>query len=109
EPIEKMEFSCWRNAALRERVRALGRRDAILCGIETHVCVLQTALDLLADGYRVFVAADAVTSRTPLNRRVGARLMERAGAILTPTETVIFQFLEKCGTPEFKAMLEEIR
>lgn len=107
--MEKLEFSCWRNEGMRAALRAFGRPHAILCGIETHVCVLQTALDMLAAGLRVFVPEDAVTSRTATNRRVGLRLMERAGASIVSTETIVFSFLEKCGTPEFKAMLARIR
>lgn len=107
--LEKLEFSCWRNEGMRDALRRFGRPHAILCGIEAHVCVLQTALDMLAAGLRVFVPEDAVTSRTATNRRVGLRLMERAGASIVSTETIVFSFLEKCGTPEFKAMLAKIR
>ena len=107
--LEKTEFSCWRNEGMREALRKHARPHAILCGIEAHVCVLQTALDMLASGLRVFVPEDAVTSRTEANRRAGLRLMDRAGASIVTTETIVFAFLERCGTPEFKAMLAEIR
>ncbi len=109
DTMEKMEFSCFRDEAMKERILSFSRPHAILSGIETHVCVLQTALDLLEGGYRVYVPADAVTSRSPENRRVGLRLMERAGASIVTTETIVFSFLERCGTPEFKAMLAEVR
>jgi nicotinamidase-related amidase len=79
-------------------------QSAILAGMESHVCVLGTALDMLREGVCVHVPADAVVSRTESNRRTGLALMDRAGAVVTSTETVIFQLLARAGTPEFKAM-----
>ena len=81
-----------------------GRDQALLCGIETHVCVNQTALDLLGRGVDVHVAADAVGSRTAANRDVGLHKMERAGATLTSVETALFELLERAGTDEFKTI-----
>jgi isochorismate hydrolase len=79
-----------------------GRDQALVCGIETHVCVNQTVLDLLAAGTEVQVAEDAVGSRTEENKRVGLHKMERAGATLTSVETALFELLGKAGTDEFK-------
>lgn len=103
-PIEKVDFACTAVPAFCEALRASGRRTVILTGVETHVCVLQTALGLLEAGYTVHVPADAVASRTAANRQIGLDLMGRAGAVVTSTETVVFQLLGRAGTPEFKAL-----
>jgi nicotinamidase-related amidase len=99
-PIEKVVFS----AAEAEGFDLSDRDQALVCGIETHVCVNQTVLDLLADGRDVQVAEDAVGSRTEENRRVGLHKMERAGATLTSVETALFELLGRAGTDEFKAI-----
>ncbi len=109
EPFEKVEFSGWRAEGFAEQFRYLGMRAAILAGMESHVCVLGTALDMLRDGVVVHVPRDAVVSRTEENRQTGLDLMDRAGAVITSTETVIFQLLERAGTPEFKAMSKMLK
>jgi nicotinamidase-related amidase len=81
-----------------------GRDQALVCGIEAHVCVEQTVQDLLDRGIEVHVAADAVSSRTALNRRLGLEKMERSGAWVTSTEMALFELLGEAGTPEFKAI-----
>jgi nicotinamidase-related amidase len=78
------------------------RDQVLLCGIEAHVCVNQTAEDLLAAGREVHVVGDAVTSRTAENRALGVHKMERSGAVLTSVETALFELLREAGTPEFK-------
>jgi nicotinamidase-related amidase len=98
EPIEKVCFS----AAEAEGFDLGGRDQALVCGIETHVCVNQTALDLLGSGVEVHIAADAVGSRFEENKRVGLHKMERAGAELTSVETALFELLGRAGTDEFK-------
>jgi len=109
EPFEKLEFSGWRAQGFAEHFRYLGMRAAILAGVECHVCVLGTALDLLREGVLVHVPRDAVVSRTEVNRRTGLELMERAGAVITSTEVLIFQLLERAGTPEFKLLSKLLR
>jgi len=99
-PIEKTVFS----AARAEGFDLGGRDQALVCGIEAHVCVSQTVHDLLERGIQVHVAADAVASRAPENREVGLRKMAESGAILSSTETALFEWLERAGTPEFKAV-----
>jgi nicotinamidase-related amidase len=81
-----------------------GRDQALVCGIEAHVCVEQTVQDLLDRGVEVHVAADAVSSRSALNRRLGLEKMERSGAWVTSTEMALFELLGEAGTPEFKAI-----
>jgi len=99
-PVEKTVFS----AARAEGFDLRGRRQAIVCGIEAHVCVSQTVLDLLDDGVEVHVPADAVGSRHRSDYEVGLRRMDDAGAVLGSVESVLFELLERAGTPEFKAV-----
>ena len=105
EPIEKVCFS----AAAADGFDTGGRDQAIVCGIETHVCVWQTAHDLLDRGLEVHVARDAVSSRTEENREVGLRKMEAAGAAVTSVETALFELLGAAGSDEFKSVQRLIR
>ena len=100
EPIEKVCFS----AAAADGFDTGGRHQALVCGIEAHVCVWQTAHDLLDRGLEVHVARDAVSSRTEENREVGLRKMEAAGAAVTSVETALFELLGAAGSDEFKAV-----
>ncbi len=102
DPVEKISFSCCIEEPFMRRLDSLSRRKVILTGMETHICVLQTALDLLDADYTVHVPFDAVCSRSDANRDAGLRFMERAGAVVTSAETAVFQILEKAGTPQFK-------
>ncbi|NPV75327.1 MAG: hydrolase [Anaerolineae bacterium] len=102
--VEKMSFSCCGEPAFVEALKTTGRRSALLCGMETHVCVLQTALDLLEDGWQVFVAADAVCSRSKLNWKLSLETMRQAGVVITPTETIVFQLLGVAGDERFKRL-----
>jgi nicotinamidase-related amidase len=103
-PLEKVQFS----AADAQGFRLGGRAQVLLCGIEAHVCVNQTALDLLASGVDVQVAEDATGSRSDENKRIGLRKMERAGATLTSVETALFELLGRSGTDEFKRVQQLI-
>jgi len=98
EPLEKVVFS----ASDAEGFDLGGRDQALVCGIETHVCVSQSAIDLLGAGVEVQVPLDAVGSRTEENKRVGLHKMERAGAVMTSVETALFELLGRAGTDEFK-------
>ena len=98
--IEKTVFS----AARAEGFDLRGSEQAIVCGIETHVCVNQTVHDLLADGIEVHVPADAVGSRHDIDYECGLERMVRAGAVVTTVEAALFELLERAGTPEFKAV-----
>jgi nicotinamidase-related amidase len=98
EPIDKVRFS----AAAADGFDLQGRDQALICGIESHVCVSQTAHDLLDRGVEVHVARDAVTSRTEENRELGLHKMEGAGAVVTSVETALFELLGAAGTDEFK-------
>lgn len=96
--IEKTVFS----AAKADGFRLAGRDQAVVCGIETHVCVSQTAHDLLSRGVEVHVPADAVGSRHRLDYDRGLDRLDRAGAVVSTVETVLFELLGRAGTPEFK-------
>jgi nicotinamidase-related amidase len=101
-PIEKVSFSAVDANGFPGALHEARRDQVLLCGIEAHVCVNQTAQDLIAEGAEVHVAQDAVTSRTAENRALGLHRMERSGAIATSVETALFELLRQAGTPEFK-------
>jgi nicotinamidase-related amidase len=107
--LEKLAFSCTDDPGFLEVQRRLGRDQWIVVGMETHVCVYQTARGLMALGSMVHVPADAVISRAPANTHHGLRLIERTGALVTVTETVLFDLLGKAGTDEFRALSRLIR
>lgn len=102
--LEKTAFSCCAAPGLAAQLASDGRDKVLLVGMETHVCVLHTALDLLAHGLRPYVAADAVASRQSQDHDVALRRMEIAGAVVTTVETVAFEWVGQSGTPEFKAI-----
>lgn len=103
--VEKMHFSCAEEPAFLERLAAFGRSQIVLVGTEAHVCVLQTALGLVDKGFGgVVLVADAVSSRTPANAERAIARMERAGAEIVTTEMVVFEWLHRAGTPEFKSV-----
>ncbi len=90
--------------AFNNQLNQLGRKQIILTGIETHVCVLQTASDLIQEGYEVHVVADAICSRKRLDWEIGLRWMEKRGAMISTTEIIAFQLLKEAGTKEFKGL-----
>jgi len=108
-PFEKLEFSCWATQGFAQQFRFLGARAAILIGMECHVCVLQSGLDMLREGVTVHVPRDGVISRTEENRVTGLEVMDRAGVLVTSAETVVFQLLERAGTSEFKTMAKLVK
>jgi nicotinamidase-related amidase len=107
--FDKLEFSAAAAPAFAQLAPGLARDQWILCGMETHVCVYQSARDLVARGWAAHVCADAVCSRTPLNWELGLRLMERAGAIITSTEVCVFDLLGRAGSDEFRALSRVIK
>jgi nicotinamidase-related amidase len=105
----KLMFSCRECGPLFERWRDQGIYKILAVGIETHVCVQQTVLDLLAAGFQVYVAVDAVGSRYAVDRETALRRMEMSGATLTTTEAALFEWCEVAGTPEFKRISALVR
>ncbi|HOX59307.1 MAG TPA: hydrolase [Candidatus Paceibacterota bacterium] len=108
-PMEKVAFSACGAAGFVPALKQKNVSDAILCGIEAHVCVTQTCLDLLEQGFRVFVVADAVSSRTPENCRFGLGRMRSAGAAIVSTEMALFELLQQAGTAEFRQILPLVK
>ncbi len=107
--IEKIAFSCCREQACLDAFKATGARDIIVCGMETHVCVYQTVLDLLAQDLRPFGAADAVCSRAKLGWRTALEGMRAAGATVCTTEMILFQLLVRAGTEKFKQVSKLVK
>jgi nicotinamidase-related amidase len=108
-PFEKTAFSCADAEGFMDRVRALGADHIILTGIEAHVCVLLTALDLLGRGLKVSVVADAVCSRRAANLEIGLAQARQAGAVITATETVVFQLLGGADNDAFRELSKLLR
>ncbi len=110
-PLEKNEFGCFNNDAYCARMKSLpGDRNTLLvCGMESHICVMQTALGALNSGYIVHVASDAVSSRTELNWQVGLERMRAAGAVISSTEMMIYELLRTSSGPAFKEMLQHLK
>lgn len=103
--LEKMHFSCCSEENFDAFLAQQPRPVTVLFGIESHICVLGTALDMIARGHRIAVAADACGSRSPENHALAVEAMRAAGAPVIPTETVVYHMLGRSGTPEFKALL----
>ncbi len=108
-PLEKVTFDCCKGDGFLQKIASLRKTHIILAGMETHVCVLQTCLGLLAKGYFVHLVSDAVSSRKKDDYKTGRKMMRDAGAVVTCTETVLFQLLEKAGTQEFKVISKRIK
>ncbi len=110
-PIDKTEFSCFGKDTFCSAVKTLpGHRNTmLLCGMEAHICVMQTALGALEQGYIVHVASDAIGSRSEWNWQVGLERMQNAGAVISSTEMMIYELMRKSGTPQFKELLQFIK
>ena len=107
-PVPKVDFNCFGCESFVKRIQDMNRRTLILCGIEAHICVAQTALYAAAD-YEVHVVADAIASRLPENRRIALERMSRRGITITSTEMVIYELLKKAGTDTFKEVLKLVK
>lgn len=108
-PFEKTAFSALKEPGYDDAIGAGIRDHVVVCGIETHVCVLQTVADLQGRGHQCFVPYDAVASRTEANRDFGLQALREAGAVVSSVETLLFYALERAGTPEFKRLAPLIR
>lgn len=108
-PIEKVAFNCCGEPSFVDEIRRLGRQKAIVTGMETHICVLQTSLGLLQEGITPHLVGDAACSRTTENWESGMAFIRDAGGVITNTETVLFQLLGVAGTEEFKIISKRIK
>jgi nicotinamidase-related amidase len=111
EAIDKVQFSCFGSDVFCSVLKRMpGHRNTILlCGMESHICVMQTALAALREGYLVHVASDAVSSRAEWNWRIGLERMRAAGAVISSTEAIIYELLASSGTREFKELLPYLK
>lgn len=109
EPLSKLSFSCCGDTVFLEQLAATKREQVLIAGIETHVCVYQTAMDLLERGYAVQIVADAVSSRTAHNREIGMERMKAEGIRLTSTEMALFELMRVAEGPQFKEMLKIVK
>lgn len=108
-PVAKMHFSCLGSEEFAKRLRSLGAKQLVLCGIEAHVCVLKTALDALEEGFEVHVACDAVSSRKKTDRDISTKRYLQSGVFLETAESVIFQLMDRAGTEEFREVSRLIK
>ena len=107
--VDKMRFSCARQPLFINALESTGKKQVVLCGVETHICVMQTALDLQELGYDVAVATDAVSSRNPSNWQSALYRLGAAGIELPVTESVLYEWLEAADSPEFKSILKLVK
>ena len=107
--VPKVHFSCAEDAGFMDKVETLRRDHAVICGIEAHVCVLQTAIEMAAAAHDVTIVVDAIGSRVADSKEIALRRMQDAGIRLATTEMVLFEWLRRAGTPEFKAISKLIR
>jgi hypothetical protein len=109
QPIEKMAFSCMDEPNFVSALKALNRKNVIICGIESHVCVLQTTIDMLDAGYKPIIIEDCVSSRNPNDKKHAIRRMARSGAIISTYESILFELQRYSGTDRFKAISKIIK
>jgi nicotinamidase-related amidase len=107
--FEKLTFSCCGSDDFTQSINKLNRKRIILCGVETHVCIQQTALDLVAAGHTVYITADAVLSRREYDREIAITRMRDAGVIITTVESAVFELVAEAGTSQFKEILPIFR
>jgi nicotinamidase-related amidase len=108
-PVDKSYFGCADEPEFMDRLKSAKRKQVLMCGLETHICILQTCLQLLDRNYRIHVAADAVSSRHGEHKALSLDQMRQSGAIITCAEAAVFQFAGRAGTPEFKDLLNLIK
>jgi len=108
-PLDKLCFSCAGSSEFMVALGGAGRRQVLLCGVETHICIAQTALDLVHLGYQVHVAADAVSSRTLEKHKLGMERMRDSAVLPSAAEAAVYELLGEAGTPEFKAILPLVK
>jgi nicotinamidase-related amidase len=111
EAIDKDRFSCFGSDAFCTLLKRLpgNRNTLLLCGMESHICVMQTALAALREGYLVHIASDAVSSRTEWNWKIGLERMRAAGAVISSTEMIIYELMRSSSSPAFKEMLQYLK
>jgi nicotinamidase-related amidase len=109
EPMEKIAFSCCGDAGFRSALQQAGPEYVIICGIEAHVCVLQTVIDLVEDGFKPVVVADCTSSRDPGDKAVAMDRMRDTGAVVTTCESILFELTREAGTDQFKSISKLVK
>ncbi|MCX6694747.1 MAG: isochorismatase family protein [Candidatus Altiarchaeota archaeon] len=109
EVCKKMSFSCCDDSGIMKKLESLKKKSLIICGIEAHICIQQTTLDLLEDKFKVYVVKDAISSHDKLDCDAAVERMRDAGAVITTTEAILFELTVKAGTEQFKRMLEIVK
>jgi nicotinamidase-related amidase len=109
QPITKASFSCCGEERFIKKLKTLNRKQILIAGIEAHVCVYQTVMDLLASGYEIHVLADAVSSRTLANKEVGLNIMQESGAKIQSVEMVLFELLKRAEGDNFREIIRIVK
>ena len=109
QPLEKRSFSCMLQDEMRQAVLGSGKKQVIICGAETHICVMQTVRDLLAEGCEVILAVDALGSRREYDKRSGIARMAQEGAIISSVESILFELTETSTSEHFKAISKLVK
>jgi len=107
--LPRVHFSIWQDAAVQEAICSSERQQVLLCGFEAHICLYQSSLDLLAEGYEVYLAADAVSSRNPYNKSIALQELAKQGVHLTTVEMALFSLLRSAQHPAFKSISRLIK
>ena len=108
-PTRKLTFSCFDSREFKDKLKATGRNTVIICGIEAHICVMQTVLDMLVWRHKVMVARDATSSHDPIDRETAIHRMGNSGAMVSTSEAIIYELTEQAGTDEFKRILDIVK
>jgi len=106
---DKTTFSCYGESSIRRALETNGKNTIVVCGVESHICVLQTVLDLLEDGYQVVLAADCIGSRKVYDKEIALKRMEQDGAVITTCESLLFELLKEAGSDTFKQISKIIK
>lgn len=107
--LPRVHFSIWQDTAMQQAIRNSGRRQVLLCGFEAHICLYQSSLDLLAEGFEVYMAADATSSRNPYNKAIALQELTNQGVHLTTVEMALFSLLRSAEHPAFKSVSRLIK
>lgn len=108
-PLDKVTFNIFADFSVREHLESFHRKQLVFCGAEAHICIYQSVVGALEEGYQVWVAADATSSRSPEDWRLGLDHLRALGAAVVPTETIVYAWLERADTPAFKNLLPHLR
>lgn len=107
--LPRVHFSIWQDTAMQQAIRNSGRRQVLLCGFEAHICLYQSSLDLLAEGFEVYMATDATSSRNPYNKAIALQELTSQGVHLTTVEMALFSLLRSAEHPAFKSVSRLIK